>query len=158
MTPDELERLIAAQLHALPTPTAPVTLARRVRTAVAPNRPAVRPWAIWPEVWRAAFALGAAAVVAVAATVWWIATANANGAPWWQTAVEVAVGTTNVLGATRDGAGWAASGLGAFVASPVVLAVIATVVGAALAVAGLCMWLSLVARSSLAWSTPGRPE
>jgi hypothetical protein len=55
MHPDDLERLIDRELHAVPAPRAPRTLLPRVMAAVARRR--VRPWyergwAEWPAVWQ----------------------------------------------------------------------------------------------------------
>lgn len=155
MTPDDLEQLLSERLRALPAPQAPVTLARRVRTAVAPNRPAVRPWSIWPEVWRAAFALGGLLVAASAAVAWWIAAADADGAAWWQIAIQAVASTTGAIGSIGDGASFVFASLGSFAGSPVVLAMVVSIVGAALMAAGLAAWLSSVARTSLTWSGKG---
>jgi hypothetical protein len=155
MTPEELERLVSDRLRALPAPHAPVTLERRIRTAVAANRPVVRPWSIWPDVWRAAFALGAVVIAASAAAIGWTAAADADGAAWWQIGIRAVAGTTNAIRSTGDVTSFGLASFGSFLASPAVIAVVASIVGAALAFAGLGTWLRHVARSSLAWSSKG---
>lgn len=82
MQPDDLERLIDAELRRLPAPTAPPAFLPRVLAAAQPARPWYgRAWLTWPRQWRAtAVVLYAAAVAAV----WWTARGS------WQPPAQIA--------------------------------------------------------------------
>ena len=152
MTPDDLERLVADRLGRLPAPEAPASLHRRVMTAVSATRPAVRPWSIWPGVWRAIFALGLTTIAATGAVVWATVAANARGDAEWQIAVRAIVGATDAPAAARDAASVGWSWFAAVLTTPAALAVMALIAGAAVAFVLLGAWLSRIALPPIAWS------
>lgn len=149
---DDLERLMSARLRQLPAPHAPASLRRRVMTAVSTDRPAVRPWSIWPRVWQSIFALGLMVIAGSAALAWSVIAADARGDAWWQIGLQAVAGTTGTVGALRDGLGLAFSWFTAALMAPPVLAIVAVVAGAAIAFIVLGAWLSRIALPSLAWS------
>jgi len=60
MNPDDLERLVDAELKCLPVPRAPGTLLPRVLAATIDRAPEpwyARPWLAWPRAWQAASAV-----------------------------------------------------------------------------------------------------
>jgi hypothetical protein len=76
MDPAELEREIDAALRRLPVPRAPGALTPRVMEAVRAQRSAPwyrQPWFAWPAAGRVA--ASAAALVLIAAAVWWMPSA-----------------------------------------------------------------------------------
>lgn len=152
MTPDDLERLVADRLGRLPAPHAPASLHRRVMTAVSGTRPAVRPWSIWPSVWRAIFALGLTVIGMAGAVVWATVAADARGDAGWQIAVRAIVGATDAPGAVRDAGSVGWSWFGAALTTPAALAVIALIAGSAVAFLLIGAWLSRIALPSMAWS------
>ena len=138
MTPDDLERLVDAELKRLPVPRAPGTLLPRVLAATIERAPEpwyARPWLAWPRAWQAAsavllVALGAA--LAVVAPV-------VQQAPWPAPAKWAGVlpGAATALLAAMSQAATVVRVLCRMVVEPAAFALMAAAVSLSLACAAL---------------------